>query len=183
MGEQVGDIHSTERGSGARYNQNKPALDLIPLNILAEFYKMDLPEVKKEDYYMLMFHALGDFQLRQRGVESLWDMLRITGDEWEACARVFDYGKRKYAAWNWSKGMPWSVPIGCIARHLRAMRLGEFVDPESGLPHIGHVFCNIVMLLVYTCSYPEGDDRPPAEHFQKTITDPNIYRTTQEANV
>ena len=48
-----------------------------------------------------------------------------------------------------------------IARHIRAMLRGEYTDPESNLPHIGHVLCNIVMLLVYIETFPEGDDRPP----------------------
>jgi len=26
-------------------------------------------------------------------------------------ARVWMYGKQKYAAWNWAKGMEWSIPL------------------------------------------------------------------------
>jgi hypothetical protein len=38
---------------------------------------------------------------------------------------------------------------------------GEDIDPESGEPHRGHVFCNVVMLLQYTKTYTEGNDLPP----------------------
>lgn len=78
-------------------------------------------------------------------------------------ARVWMYGKQKYAAWNWAKGMAWSVPLACALRHLAAWQRGEDVDPESGLPHLAHVMCNIRMLTLYTKTYPEGDDRPPKE--------------------
>jgi hypothetical protein len=75
-------------------------------------------------------------------------------------ADVFAYGAQKYAAWNWAKGMPWSKVIGCIKRHLAAIERGEDIDPESGLPHIGHLMCNALMLEHYRTAYPEGDDRP-----------------------
>lgn len=32
----VGDIHSTEKGSGARYNDGKPDYSLIPMHLLAD---------------------------------------------------------------------------------------------------------------------------------------------------
>jgi hypothetical protein len=78
-------------------------------------------------------------------------------------ARVWMYGAQKYAAWNWAKGMPWSVPFACAMRHMAAWQRGEDTDPESGLPHLAHVMCNLRMLTLYTKSYPEGDDRPPKE--------------------
>lgn len=108
----IGDVNSAEKGSGARYNDGKPAFHLIPLCTLE--------------------------------------------DE----ARVWEYGRRKYAAWNWAKGMAWSVPLACALRHLSAWQRGEDIDPESGLPHLAHVSCNIRMLTLYSRTFPEGDDRP-----------------------
>ena len=110
--DQVGDVNSTEKGSGARFNGGKPDFSLIPLVTLE--------------------------------------------DE----ARVWMYGKNKYAAWNWAKGMPWSVPLACALRHLAAFQRGEEKDQESGLPHIAHAMCNLRMLALYSRTYPEGDDRP-----------------------
>ena len=74
--------------------------------------------------------------------------------------RVWMYGKAKYAAWNWAKGMPWSVPLACLLRHLAAWQRGEELDAESGLPHLAHAMCNLRMLTLYSRTYPEGDDRP-----------------------
>ena len=108
----IGDVSSTEKGSGARFNGGKPDYSLIPLTTME--------------------------------------------DE----ARVWMYGKNKYAAWNWAKGMAWSVPLACLLRHLAAWQRGEEVDQESGLPHLAHAMCNLRMLTLYSKTFPEGDDRP-----------------------
>ncbi len=31
-------------------------------------------------------------------------------------------------------------------RHIEAYRKGEYIDPESGLPHLAHALCNIMFL-------------------------------------
>lgn len=152
----IGDINSDAKGSGARFNNGKPDLSLIPLTMLAATYSDDLgmrPEAKA-------LECLGLFQATH---ETQWlDLaLEALGDGWTACAHVFTYGKKKYAAWNWAKGMPWSVPLACAARHLVAILNGEFDDSESSKPHLGHVFCNIVMLKQYVKTYTEGNDLPP----------------------
>jgi hypothetical protein len=113
----VGDITSTAKGSGARYNDGKPEYSLIPLIALRE------------------------------------------------CARVFMYGRNKYDAWNWAKGMDWLIPYDCMMRHMEAWQRREENDPESGLSHLGHAMCNLVMLCFYALCYPQGDNRPPAELF------------------
>ena len=78
-------------------------------------------------------------------------------------AKVWAYGKQKYAAWNWAKGMDWSVPLACALRHIAKWQAGEENDEESGLPHLAHAMCNLRMLTLYAKTYPEGDDRPPKE--------------------
>jgi hypothetical protein len=89
----------------------------------------------------------------------------------ESTALVFGYGAQKYAAWNWAKGMPWTKVIACMKRHLAAIERGEDIDPESGLPHIGHLMCNALMLEHYMKHYKEGDDRP-TKHFSPELIDP-----------
>lgn len=77
--------------------------------------------------------------------------------------RVWMYGKEKYAAWNWTKGMAWSIPFACLLRHMAAWQRGEENDPESGLPHLAHAACNLRMLTLYSKNFREGDDRPVKE--------------------
>lgn len=79
----------------------------------------------------------------------------------EEVVRVWEYGAKKYAAWNWAKGMPWSVPYSCMVRHARAWWWnGERNDPESGYSHLAHIICNVMMLMHFETKYKEGDDRP-----------------------
>jgi hypothetical protein len=153
----IGDVTSDAKGSGARFNGGKPDFSLVPLTMVAR--TMDAAVSRSSPAAAL--ESLGVFQ-QAHDPDYLFDVLdRLGKDGWEECARVFEYGKRKYAAWNWAKGMPWSVPLACAARHLLAMIRGEDIDPESGEPHRGHVFCNVVMLLQYTKTYTEGNDLPP----------------------
>lgn len=157
----VGDVNSTERGSGARFNDGKPPLELIPLRVLADALHED--DQSPDRQATRAIRRLGYWQEGsvEKGEQGNASALRIV-NAWDDCSRVFDYGRKKYAEWNWVKGMAWSVPLGCAARHLRKWSLGEELDPESGLSHAGHAMCNIVMLVLFERTFPEGDDRPPA---------------------
>ncbi|HEX7911755.1 MAG TPA: dATP/dGTP diphosphohydrolase domain-containing protein [Paraburkholderia sp.] len=183
----IGDVNSNARGSGARFNDGKVPVELIPLRLIAEYGEyINLGESSDE---LTALHALGRFQ-EGGDITNLYDAMIAVGAPWTECAAVFEYGKRKYAAWNWAKGMPWSIPIACAARHLIfGMMRGESTDSESGLPHRGHFLCNIVMLLTFVRTYPEGDDRPsqwlrdPAmtEHIAREEDARLIQASNQEA--
>lgn len=156
----ISDINSTEIGSGARFNSGKPPLELIPVWIIADCARIS-KSLPASDYRLeSALTALGKFQMSEGSSILLEQAVCYVGPAWNECAQVFDYGRKKYAEWNWLKGMPWSVVIGCAARHLTKMLEGEELDPESGLPHRGHLLCNLVMLITYAHTYPEGDDRP-----------------------
>ena len=110
--EGIGNVDTNERGTGARYNRNKPPLELIPLEAL------------------------------------------------EDIARVLDYGRRKYASFNWAKGQSWMANLGCALRHLSAYQKGEDIDPESGESHLAHAGCCILFALHYERHCKDMDDRP-----------------------
>jgi hypothetical protein len=63
-----------------------------------------------------------------------------------------------YGLWNWAKGMKYSVVMSSLMRHLSAIQAGEENDPESGLPHMGHAMCNMIMLSHYSKHMPEMND-------------------------
>lgn len=155
----VGDINSTSRGSAARYNSGKPRIDLLPLYMIVD----SLDGNKFDSVQTDAFNTLKEISEFQRSGEEVHidNALKILSRYWIDCANAFEYGAKKYASWNWVKGMNWSVPIGSIGRHCFALFDGMQNDEESGLPHIGHIMCNVVMLKTYVSSFPEGNDLPP----------------------
>ena len=74
-------------------------------------------------------------------------------------AKVMAYGRNKYKAHGWREGIAWSRIIGSSMRHLTAFLDGEDNDPESGLPHLAHLGCDVMFLLEYAKTHPELDDR------------------------
>lgn len=62
------------------------------------------------------------------------------------CAKVLEFGATKYTRNNWKKGMRLNSILDSLMRHISAIQRGEFVDPESGHSHIGHIQCNAMFL-------------------------------------
>lgn len=77
----------------------------------------------------------------------------------EQFAKVLTYGARKYSDNNWKRGMPFTVILASLERHLQAFKRGEDYDPETGLLHTAHIMCNSAFLTEYYKIYPQGDDR------------------------
>lgn len=148
----IGNVASTERGSGARFNDGKPDLSLIP--------PLLLPHKNNLEHYFLLGH-LDRFMFKGDG-GALWEWMDgAMANNYDLCAEVFEYGKSKYAPWNWAKGMAWSIPIACTLRHAHALYYdNEENDPESQLPHIGHILCNLVMLRHFLNTFPDLNDLP-----------------------
>lgn len=154
----VGDLNSTAPGSAARASAGKAPLDLLDLRVLAD----SLPRNSTErSQVVIVLELLGDFQMGGQPLAleaALGTVLALTTPE--EVAAVLAYGREKYAAWNWSKGFQWSVPLGCAARHLLVIHRGVQHDHESGLPHWAHVWCNLMMLGTFLRDYPAGNDFP-----------------------
>ena len=150
----VGDLDSTKPGTGARFNADKAKMQYVPMRVVAATEGS------------VLLHTVADFE--EGDDWAIYGPLQaFTRKDWEDICAVFDYGAKKYAEWNWAKGMKWSIPLACIKRHALAIGNGEVNDPESGLPHRAHIGCNIVMLAHFVQRYPKLDDRPPPWAFGK----------------
>lgn len=122
----------------------------------------------EDTHEALTFHPLpgiGDINSPDAGTAARYnggkpDLSLIPLCTLEDEARVWMYGKEKYAAWNWAKGMVWSAPLASMLRHISAWQSGQDADPESGLPHLAHAMCNLRMLTLYARTFQAGDDRP-----------------------
>jgi hypothetical protein len=78
----------------------------------------------------------------------------------EAYARVAEFGAKKYAAWNWSAGLPRMQLAASLLRHLFAYMRGQDKDPESGLAHTDHIIWNAFALCHHHHHGIEDDRRP-----------------------
>lgn len=89
------------------------------------------------------------FEAKHDQGKTRWDLL--PWDSLEGVAQVLTFGAEKYAEDSWRE-----VPEGekryfsAMIRHWRAMKNGEKLDPESGLPHRFHFLCNAGFLCELT---------------------------------
>ena len=96
-------------------------------------------------------------------------------------AQVLAFGAAKYSARGWEKGIPFSRVFAALTRHAAAVRRGDLVDDESGLPHEFHFWCNVVFLVAFTMrGRTDLDDRPPAQ--TKKTQDITVSPGSQESN-
>lgn len=68
---------------------------------------------------------------------------------------VLGFGARTYDAWNWLHVPDWRLRyFNALNRHVDAWWTdGEWLDPDSGLPHLAHATVNAMFLL--TLGRPE----------------------------
>lgn len=74
-------------------------------------------------------------------------------------AQIMSFGSQKYGRFNWRNGLVFSRFYDAALRHIFAFIDGEDLDPESGLPHLGHAMCNLMFLLRTQKERPDFDDR------------------------
>lgn len=87
----------------------------------------------------------------------------------EYLARIYGKGSLKYADRNWEKGYKWGLSFRALMKHAWAAWRGEWLDPESGLPHLMHAAWHCFTIVTYHDYKLGTDDRstlrePPADH-------------------
>lgn len=77
----------------------------------------------------------------------------------EDMVRALEHGEKEYGEDNWKKGLKTHEIFESLMRHLIAYIGGEDIDPESGLPHTGHILSNAMFLAYMHKFKPEFDTR------------------------
>lgn len=106
------------------------ALPILTKMVLGE---LDIPPVPKKD-----------FALRYNHGKPQWSLVHF--GSLEPMVRVLEFGAQKYSTDNWKSGFPDKKIMESMMRHLACMMDGEINDPETGLPHVGHLMCNCMFL-------------------------------------
>lgn len=78
--------------------------------------------------------------LRFNSCKVQWSLIHYKSIE--SLPKVLEFGSIKYSRDNWKIGLDLNEIIDSMSRHLHALIDGEVNDPESGLPHVGHIMCN-----------------------------------------
>jgi hypothetical protein len=74
--------------------------------------------------------------------------------------KVGMYGASKYGQSNWRGGDKYMRYLGSIARHCTHVCRGQWLDSESGLPHLAHVAYNALILLSWHIDGKGNYDAP-----------------------
>jgi len=111
-----------------------------------EFYPAEDCEIVKKDPVVLPCkgHALESAKEekadRYNKGKTQWGLVDF--QSLKPMVDVLEFGANKYSAHNWKKGLDTTEICESMMRHLTALMDGEDIDPESGLPHMGHIQCN-----------------------------------------
>lgn len=86
------------------------------------------------------------------------DMSLISPIALFAVVRVMTFGKKKYTADNWRRGIVFSRLIAAALRHIFLFLSGQRLDPETGESHLAHAICCLMMILEFEETQPELND-------------------------
>ena len=148
-----------------RHTQNKPRLYLIPQvwqQLEESRHSIERDEVR-EALYTWWWHGV-------EPVADFWEDFAVS-DVWAdtlvCVTRVAEFGATKYADHNWLEGphFRYSQLAGSMLRHRIAhmkaqVGAGEYVDAESGLPHLWHEAWGVYAIHTYIKFGLGVDDRP-----------------------
>lgn len=83
---------------------------------------------------------MSDKAIRHNNGKLQWSLVHYAS--LEPMVRVLEFGKSKYGAENWKKGLDRKEILESMQRHLAALMDGEALDKETGMSHMGHIQCN-----------------------------------------
>tara|TARA_B110000908_G_C10248279_1_gene450213 strand:- start:1780 stop:2163 length:384 start_codon:yes stop_codon:yes gene_type:complete len=94
--------------------------------------------------------------------ENKVDLSLLPVEALEAIAKVFEFGAKKYGAFNWradGENTEWRRSFSSLQRHLYAWSECEDTDPDSGLDHLSHAASQLMIMICHAKNHPEMDNR------------------------
>lgn len=94
------------------------------------------------------------------------------------CLGLLD-GALKYGRTNWrATPVKASIYVDAAKRHLNAYFEGETLDPDSGVPHLGHALASLAILVDAEAAGTLVDDRQYQGGYRKLVTEltPHVAR-------
>jgi hypothetical protein len=93
--------------------------------------------------------AVPDQALKKDMGKPRWDLLPL--EAVEGIVKVLTFGASKYEDNGWKGlGDQQERIHAAVMRHYTALRKGETIDSESGLPHLDHMMCNLMFLKFFS---------------------------------
>jgi hypothetical protein len=114
-------------------------------------------DIKKTETEQCTVPDVDNSALRYNSGKLQWSLVDF--DALEDMVKVLEFGAKKYSEDNWKKGLKTNEIAESMMRHLFAYLRGEDIDPESGLPHTGHIMCNAMFLSYMQKFAPKFDSR------------------------
>ena len=76
-------------------------------------------------------------------------------------AKVLTFGATKYGPHNWRNGLDYSRLLSATQRHINQYNSARCSDQdnESGISHLAHAACNLLMLIEFETLGMGNDDR------------------------
>lgn len=87
-------------------------------------------------------------------------------------AHHYGRGAQKYDPDNWQKGYDWRLSFAALNRHLWQHQSGQFLDEETGSPHLVAVVWHAITLMWFYANRPEFDTRTSTKAKQAEV--PNL---------
>lgn len=107
------------------------------------------------------------------------DMSLLSSVAIQKVAAVMTFGKKKYDAHNWRKGIVYSRLLAAALRHIFSYLSGENLDPESGQSHLAHACCCLFMVLEFETTRIDLDDRYRSPSADKSPVDESRLTTAE----
>jgi hypothetical protein len=101
--------------------------------------------------------------------ENKVDLSLLPVEALEAIAKVFEFGAKKYGAFNWrydGKNTEWRRSFSSLQRHLYAWSECQDIDPDSGLDHLSHAASQLMIMICHAKNHPEMDNRYKGEKYE-----------------